>query len=252
MLLECHDVTKRFGGLEVLKSVSFEVGEKEIVGLVGPNGAGKSTLINIINGVIRCDSGSIRVLGEDVTGMRPEEICRMGVGRTFQTAQAFPGMSVLENAMIGALFGSKGHMGVRDARRRAMEVLESVGLSDKAEELAERLTTAELKRLDLARALASEPKLLLLDEVATGLSQRERFEISNLLASIREMGTSILMVEHAMKVVMGLSDRVVVLNHGEKIAEGPPAEVVNHGQVISAYLGERYAKGGGACWKWKG
>ncbi len=247
MLLECDGVTKRFGGLEALKSVSFGVGEKEIVGLVGPNGAGKSTLVNIINGVVRCDSGSIRLFGRDITGMGPEEICRMGVGRTFQMAQAFPGMSVLENAMIGALFGSKGHISARDARRKAMEALESVGLSDRARELAGRLTTAELKRLDLARALAAEPKLLLLDEVATGLSPRERSEISNLLRGVREMGASILMVEHVMKVVMGLSDRVVVLNHGEKIAEGAPSEVVNHGQVISAYLGERYAKGGRRC-----
>lgn len=249
MLLECDGVTKRFGGLEALRSVSFGIGEREIVGLVGPNGAGKSTLINIINGVIRCDSGSIRLFGKDVTGMGPEEICRMGVGRTFQAAQAFPGMSALENAMIGALFGSKGHIGAREARRRAMEALEMVGLSGKADELAGRLTTAELKRLDLARALAAGPRLLLLDEVATGLSPRERSEISKLLEGIREMGTSILMVEHVMKIVMGLSDRVVVLNHGEKIAEGAPEEIANHGQVISAYLGERYAKGGKPCWR---
>jgi len=249
MLLECDRVTKRFGGLEALKSVSFAVKPNEIVGLVGPNGAGKSTLINIINGVIRCDSGSIRLWGNDATKMRPEEICRMGVGRTFQMAQAFPEMSVLENAMIGALFGSEGRVDAKDARERALEILGLVGLSGKAKESAGRLNATELKRLDLARALATEPKLLLLDEVATGLNPKESTKIAGLIERIREMGVTVLMVEHVMRVVMGISDRVVVLDHGEKIAEGTPTEVANHRQVIGAYLGERYAGGGRPCWK---
>lgn len=241
MLLKGRGVSKSFGGLKALKNIDFHIKEGEILGLVGPNGAGKTTLINVITGIYRPDSGVIIFKGEDITKLKPEQICKKGICRTFQIVQPFLDMTALENVMVGVFFGRSGAtVTLKEARERAMAILDFVGFPRRYDTLARSLNTIELKRLGLAAALATDPELLLLDEVTTGLNPAESDEAIKLIKRIRENGVTILMVEHVMRVIMNISDRIIVLHHGEKIGEGTPKEVAHDERVIKAYLGERY------------
>jgi branched-chain amino acid transport system ATP-binding protein len=236
-LLEVHNVNKRFGGLLAVSNVSFRLDRGEILGLIGPNGAGKTTLFNVVNGVHKCDGGSITFDGQDITGLSPDKVVHLGLARTHQIVQPLNNMSVLENVTVGACFGRE-RLGLNAARAVAREVLEQVGMWGRANTLARSLTIAGKKRLEVARALAANPKLLLLDEVLAGLNPTEIAQMIELVRSIRGRGVSVLMIEHVMQAVMNLSDRIVVLNFGQKLAEGRPEEVANDPQVIHAYLGD--------------
>ncbi|RLE51215.1 MAG: ABC transporter ATP-binding protein [Candidatus Methanomethylicota archaeon] len=239
-MLKGEQVTKYFGGLAALKNVNFVIRSKEIVGLIGPNGAGKTTLFNCISGVYRPTSGRIIFRGEDITGKEPHEICRMGIGRTFQIVKPFPNMTVLENVMVGALYGRK-YMGMNSARREAEYWVEFVGLGEKKYTLAKSLILADRKALEIARALATYPELILLDEVAAGLNPSELLRAMNLIKNIRDkLGITVFWVEHVMRAVMKVAERIIVLHHGEKIAEGTPREIASNQKVIDAYLGEKY------------
>jgi branched-chain amino acid transport system ATP-binding protein len=239
-LLEVEKIMKSFGGLIAVKNVDFQIGQKEIIGLVGPNGAGKSTLLRIINRFYKQDSGSIRFEGKDISRLNSHQVCRKGISGTSQIAQAFPEMTAVENVAVGVLFGKLGRTSIGEAKKKAVEVLRFVEFSEiKTEALARNLNMAELRRLQLAKALATDPKLLLLDEVTTGLGHMESEKAIEIIKKIRECGTTILMVEHVMKTIMCLCDRVVVLDHGEKIAEGTPEEVATNETVIKSYLGEK-------------
>lgn len=233
-LLELDEVGRRFGGLQAVDKVSFDVEQGEICGLIGPNGAGKSTLFSLIAGALKPSSGSIRYAGKDVTGWNPHQAANAGVARTFQLMRVFASMTVLENLVVGAHLH---HRRRADARRRAIEVLEFVKLTDQANMPARTLTVASKKRLEIARALATEPHLLLLDEVLSGLTPAEGQEAVQIVRSIRDTGVTIVMVEHVMEIVMPLCDRIVVLDHGNMICEGTPAEVIHNETVIEAYLG---------------
>jgi branched-chain amino acid transport system ATP-binding protein len=237
-LLEIHDVSKRFGGLRALGGVSFTVGEGEIVGVIGPNGAGKTTLFNVVTGVYAPDAGRVVLRGDDITGEPPHRICRRGLARTFQISKPFVNLTVLQTVRIGAL-NRLAHMG--QATDRALEVLELVGLAAKRDQLGRHLTVVERKRLELARALATAPSLLLLDEVVAGLTPTEVHDMMALVRRIAAGGVSVLMIEHVLEAVMRLSARIVVLNYGEVIAEGKPEALVDDPRVIEAYLGEAYS-----------
>jgi branched-chain amino acid transport system ATP-binding protein len=236
-LLEVIDVTKTFGGLVANDRISLAVEEGEIVGLIGPNGAGKTTLFNCITKYYSPDNGSIRFQGKDITGLSPDQICHRGLVRTFQVMRTFLDMTVLENVMVGALCR---HAGTKQAENEAMKVLEFTGLLDKRHAGAADMTVADKKRIELARALATNPTLLLLDEAMAGLTPTETAEAVELVENIREQGITLLMVEHVMECIMPISDRVVVLNYGRKIAEGTPARVCEDKGVIEAYLGDKY------------
>ncbi len=235
-LLEVRSISKRFGGLQAVSDVSFTLNEGEILGLIGPNGAGKTTLFNLVNGVFKTDSGTITFWGKDITGRSPDQVVHLGLARTHQIVRPLSGMSVLENVIVGACFGRE-YQSMRDARATALEVLERVGLASRANSSARALTLAGKKRLEVARALAARPKLLLLDEVLAGLNPTEIDQMIALVRSIRDSGVSVFMIEHVMQAIMNLSDRIVVLNLGRKIAEAPPAEVVQNSDVVEAYLG---------------
>ncbi len=234
-LLEVSNLTKRFGGLTAVRDLSFSVDEGMIMGLIGPNGAGKTTTFNMISGFILPSEGTVQFDGRVLNGMKPHEICALGLARTFQIVQPFPEITALENVMIGAFVR---YSNTYDARKKAMETLERVGLASRANSLAKDLPLLALKRLEIAKALATEPKMLLLDEVAAGLNAVEVEEVLDLVKELNHDGITFLLVEHVMKVVMSLSDRIVVLNFGEKIAEGTPQEVSRDPQVLKAYLGE--------------
>jgi branched-chain amino acid transport system ATP-binding protein len=222
-----------------VNTVDLKIGNGEIVGLVGPNGAGKTTLLNIISGIIPPTAGTVSFCGEDITGMKPHRICRKGIAKTFQIAESFPDLTASECVMIGVLFGNDTAPDMKEARAFALSILGEVNFPpEKADTLNRNLNVVELKRLQLARALASRPKLLLLDELTTGLNPKESHEAVELIRKIRDRGTSILIIEHVMSVIMGVSDRIIVLDHGEKIAEGRPYEVVNNQRVIDTYLGD--------------
>jgi len=241
-LLRCMNVTKRFGGLVALKNVDLTVNKHEIAGLVGPNGSGKTTFLNLISGIYRLDSGNILFMGENISKLPPYKICVKGIARTSQIVQSFPDMTAIENVLVGALFGGDRRIEKKkDAMDRSKELLEFVGLPEKKFSVAvKNLNIAELRRVQLAKALATEPKLLLLDELLTGLNPKETDTAIELIGRIRDQGVTILIVEHVMRVIMGLCDRVTVLHHGEKISEGTPKEVVRDEDVIKIYLGKKY------------
>ncbi len=236
-LLEVEGVSKRFGGVQAVQSLSFSVAEGSIVGLIGPNGAGKSTVFNLINGVMAPDEGQISFHGADITAAPPYRVARHGLARTHQIVQPFMTMSVLDNCTVGACFGRE-NMRLEQGRQAAREALVQVDLADRSDMLASQLTIAGKKRLELARALAARPMLLLLDEVLAGLNPTEVEHMIAIIRAIRTRGVSILMIEHLMQAIMSLSDRVVVLNSGQKLAEGAPSEVANNPLVIEAYLGD--------------
>jgi branched-chain amino acid transport system ATP-binding protein len=238
-MLALTGVTKQIGGLTAVNNVDMTIGDGQIVGLVGPNGAGKTTLLNIISGMVPPTAGKVSFLGEDITGMKADRICRKGIAKTFQIAESFPNLSAEQCVMIGVLFGNRHAPGMRQAKREAAEILSEVNFpEEKTGTLTRNLNVVELKRLQLARALACHPKLLLLDEITTGLNPSESNEAVGLIRKIRYNGTSILIIEHVMSVIMGVSNRIVVLDHGEKIADGHPHDVVNNQRVIDTYLGD--------------
>jgi branched-chain amino acid transport system ATP-binding protein len=237
-ILEGNGVTKHFGGLAAVSHVDFNVEEGEIVGLIGPNGAGKTTLFNLISGALVPKAGAITFKDRKIDGLKPHSICRMGLARTFQSVKVFPNMPVFENALLGAIFGTSTRMSSADAVKEATQELEFVGLSDFAARPAKDLTLARQKRLEVAGALATQPELLLLDELMAGLNAAEVAEAMELVARIHNRGITIFMIEHVMKAIMGVCDRIMVLNHGEKIAEGTPQEIATSKTVIEVYLGE--------------
>jgi len=238
-VLDVGRVTKVIGGMTILSDVSLSVGKGEIVGVVGPNGAGKTTLFNIISGISRPTRGSVSFDGTDITGLPPERICNRGIAKTFQIARSFPGLSARDSVMVGAIFGNGEPMSMREAGELSAESLRFVGFpEEKMDNLVRNLNVVELKRVQLARALASRPRLLLFDELMTGLTPSESNDSMELVKKIRAQGISILMIEHVMSVIMGVSDRVIVLDHGEKIADGHPYEVINDQRVIDTYLGD--------------
>jgi branched-chain amino acid transport system ATP-binding protein len=237
-ILEGEGVTKYFGGLAAVMNVDFHVNEGEIVGLIGPNGAGKTTLFNLISGALVAKSGVIRFRDEKITGLKPYKICKWGVARTFQSVKIFANMQVIENVLLGSTFGTSNPTSAIDAAREASNCLELVGLSGMSTIPAQSLKLANKKRLEVARALATEPQLLLLDELMAGLNPTEVAEAMELVTRIREKGITVFMIEHVMKAIMSICDRIMVLHHGEKIAEGTPKEIATSKTVIEAYLGE--------------
>jgi len=239
-LLKCIGVSKRFEGLQALKNVDFTVNEGEIAGLVGPNGSGKSTLLNLISGVYKPDSGQILFNSEDIAKLPPYKICAKGITKTAQTVQSFPEMSATENVLTSVVFNQKKSKKV-NSLIRARELLEFVGLeNEKFDAPAKSLNVVELRRIQLAKALATNPKMLLLDELLTGLTPKECDEAIALVRQINKKGITILIVEHVMRVIMGLCNRVIVLQHGEKICEGTPKEVCADEKVVNVYLGKRF------------
>jgi branched-chain amino acid transport system ATP-binding protein len=240
-LLELRGATKRFGGLPAVDDLSFAVREGEVLGIIGPNGAGKSTLIGLIGGAIAPTAGTVHYQGRNIGRLSPHARSHLGIARTFQVTQPFVGMDIRENVLVGALFGQR-DLGRAEALRVADEVLERVGLARKARLKGDELTVADRKRLEMARALATNPKLLLLDEVMAGLTSNEVDQAVELIREINRSGVTVMVVEHIMRAIRGVSDRVLVMHHGRKIAEDAPDMVLADPRVIEAYLGERYAK----------
>ena len=237
-ILEAEGLNKHFGGLAAASNVDLDVRQGEILGLIGPNGAGKTTLFNLLSGALKPDSGTIRFKGANVTGLKPHQISRMGIARTFQSVKIFSKMSVFNNVLLGYLFG-RGHSTVSSiARRETAEILEFVDLSELQNLRAMDLILANQKRLEVARALATNPDLLLLDEVMAGLTPTEIASAMELVRKIRDRGTTVVMIEHVMKAIMSICDRIVVLHHGEKIAEDTPEAIAKNKTVIEVYLGE--------------
>jgi len=238
-LLEARGLSRSFGGLQAVAGLDLTVGRGEMLGLIGPNGAGKTTVFNLLSGFLVPDAGEILLDGRSIVGLAPHAICRLGLARTFQIVRPFPRMTVLENVRVGALAR---HPRASEALARARDVVAKVGLGPRERVPAGALTLADRKRLELARALATGPALLLLDEVMAGLNPTEIETIIGLIRSIHESGVSILLIEHNMRAVMALSQRIVVLSFGERIAEGAPVDIANHPKVVEAYLGEEYVR----------
>jgi branched-chain amino acid transport system ATP-binding protein len=242
-LLELRSVTKRFGGVAAVDGVNLDVAKGEILGIIGPNGAGKTTLLNCISGLQRPDGGDIHWQGASIAGMAPHRIAKLGIGRTFQIVKPFGSMTVRENAAVGALFGSaNGPRGPREAFELADRVLDLVGLKDKAGHAVSALTIPDRKRLEVARAVATRPQLLLLDEVMAGLNNVEIDEALEMVRAVHATGVTVVLIEHVMRVIVGVCRRAVVLDFGHVLAQGAPDDVLRDERVIEAYLGERYAK----------
>jgi len=237
-VLEGEKVTKYFGGLAAVSNVDFHVDKGEIFGLIGPNGAGKTTLFNLISAALPLKSGVIKFRGERISGLKPHQICRLGVARTFQAVKIFPNMPVIQNVLLGSMFGTPTAMSSADATRQATELVEFVGLSAVSATSVKDLTLLNQKRVEVARALATKPELLLLDELMAGLNPTEVAQSMELVTTIQGRGITIFMIEHVMKAIMNVCGRIMVLHHGEKIADGTPQEIATSKKVIEVYLGE--------------
>jgi branched-chain amino acid transport system ATP-binding protein len=242
VILEAKNIAKSYGGLKVLTDVNFEVKKGEIVGIIGPNGAGKTTFMNLVSRLTPITGGVIVYKGEIINDKKPHEIAKMGIARTFQVVKPFGGLSVLENVMVGAYYGKNNVSSKTEATKIAEEALNIVGLIDVKDKDPRILPLAKRKKLEVARALAMGPELLLLDEVMAGLSVKELDDMMREIIKLKEKGITIIAIEHVMKAIMGISDRIVVLHLGKKIAEGKPEEIVRNPEVIEAYLGSKYAK----------
>ena len=238
-ILQVRKVTKKFGGMTAVNAVDLDIYPGEIIGLIGPNGAGKTTFFNSVTGFYKCDGGSVRFDGKDITSKTTYQNCKAGMARTFQIVQPFGQMTSLENVMVGAFNRTSSH---KEAEQQAKKWIEFVGMEDKMNDRVANLNIGDQRKLEMARALATGPKLLLLDEVMAGLTPTEIDDVIELVRKIRKSGTTVLMIEHIMKALMQLSDRVVVLDHGTKIAEGTPEEIANNDRVIESYLGSAYKK----------
>jgi len=236
-LLEVKNLTKRFGGLIANDKIDLELEEGEILGLIGPNGAGKTTLFNCVTGYYKPTSGSVFFEGKNITNNSPHEVCKKGIARTFQITQVFKKMTVLENVMVGGFLRKRG---IKNVEKEATKVLKFVGLLDKKDLLGNSLSPPEQRKLEIAMALSTRPKIIMLDESMAGLNAAEIDIALNLIRQIRERGVSLIVIEHVMKAVMSISDRIIVLDSGKKIAEGTPEEIADNEKVIKAYLGERY------------
>jgi branched-chain amino acid transport system ATP-binding protein len=237
-VLEGDKVSKHFGGLAALSKVDFHVDKGEIVGLIGPNGAGKTTLFNLISGALPLKSGVISFKGERISGLKPHQICHLGLARTFQSVKIFGNMPVFQNVLLGSLFGPTSAKSSGESTKEAMKLLELVGLKASMMTPAKDLTLVNQKRVEVARALATQPQLILLDELMAGLNSTEVAESMELVTTIRNKGVTIFMIEHVMKAIMSICDRIMVLHHGEKIADGTPKEIANSKKVVEVYLGE--------------
>ncbi len=237
-ILEGEKVSKYFGGLAALNQVDFEIEQGEVLGLIGPNGAGKTTLFNLISGFLPITSGEIRYKGEKINGLGPHQICRKGIARTFQSTKLFSTMTVFENVIAASLFGKKRPISSSQAEKEAIDLLDFVGLSSFRMMLAKDLPVGPQKRLEIARALATKPELIMFDEIMAGLNPVEITQSMELISKIRKRGITIFMIEHVMKAIMGVCDRIMVLHHGSKIEEGRPEEIAKSPKVIEIYLGE--------------
>jgi len=236
-LLSAKNLTKSFGGLVAVNDVSFDIQPGETMGIIGPNGAGKSTLFSVLSGFLRPDKGQILFNGQSIVGVAPHRICKLGLARTFQIMQNFPSISTLENVMIGAFLR---HQSISSVRKKAEETLDRVGLAEKCNILARDLTMLDQKRLEIAKVLATDPQLILADETMAGLTPVEINDAVNLIRRLRQENVTFILIEHVMEVIMSLSDNIMVIHHGNKIAEGSPIHVCKDKQVIDAYLGEEY------------
>jgi len=241
-ILEGVRISKHFGGLIALNGVDFSVEGGEVLGLIGPNGAGKTTLLNVISGVYPASSGELRFCGRSLSNLKPHAITHLGIGRTFQVVRPFEGLTSVQNVMVGGIFGKGDQKTMKAAREEAEKVLAFMGLKEKIDQSVLNLTIPDRKRLEIARALAMRPKLLLLDEVMSGLNPREVDDTMEMIQKINQEGITVLMIEHVMRAVMKICQRILVIHHGRRIALGPPLEISENREVLQSYLGERFAR----------